>query len=176
MFTCKATTTQLRAAAAIMLAAVVSGCGERVQEYELQSAAIANFEAQAETIARRDDQNAPLAVSVHGSNQIGAPPGVKIWNPDATLQAVGIRNGDLIALIDGEVPAFDYKSAFPANAKPFASATGQYVDFVRWLLDKRHSQESVLLSVHLEYRTSAERKEHGGIHAREPALIRIVFP
>ena len=159
-----------------MLALLVGACGDSVLEYNLEAETISRFESRAESIAARDDDNAPLAMSMKPTNQIGAPPGVKVWNPESTLAAVGISNGDLIALVDGEVPSQDYGSSFAARQKPFASATEQYVDFVSGLLALRHAQSSVLLSVHHQYRTIAEREKYGGIHAKEATMIRIVFP
>ena len=117
----------------------------------------------------------PLAMSVLAGNQIGAPEGVQVFNPEATLKSVGINNGDLIALVDGQVPSREYGYSFAAGQKPFGSATEQYVHFVNGLLALHTSQDSILLSVHPQYRTKAEREKHGGLHSEEPNLIRIVF-
>ena len=154
---------------------VVAGCGDSVIGYEMSAAAMEKFAANAEELGARDDANSPIAMSVLASNRIGAPEGVKIWNPDATLKSVGINNGDLIALVDGQVPSREYGNAFAAGQKPFGNAAQQYVHFVSGLLALRDSQDALLLSIHPQYRTSAEREKHGGIHAKEPTMIRIVF-
>ena len=148
---------------------------DSVIEYDLDAETISQFESQAESLAARDDYDAPLAVSVLPTNQIGAPPGVKIWNPESTLKVVGISNGDLVALVDGEIPSQDYRSSFAASQEPFATATEQYVNFVSGLLALRHSQQSIMLDVHHEYRTIAERKKNGGIYTKEATRIRILF-
>ena len=158
-----------------MLTVTVVGCGNDIIEYEISSAAIEQFAANAEKLGARDDANSPLAMSVLASNQIGVPEGVQVWKPEATLKSVGIDNGDLIALVDGEAPSGEYGHAFAAGQKPFGSATEQYVHFVSGLLALRDSQDSVLLSIHPQYRTKAEREKHGGLHTKEPKLIRIVF-
>ena len=158
-----------------MLTIALAGCGDTVVDYQLSSETIERFAANAEELGARDDANSPLAISVLASNQVGAPEGVQVWNPEATLKSVGINNGDLIALVDGQVPSREYGSSFAADQKPFGSATEQYVHFVSGLLALRNSQDSVLLSVHSQYRTRAEREKHGGIHSKEPNLIRIVF-
>ena len=164
-----------RVAGFLVLAVSIVACSDGVLEYELDGEAVHRFESESKQIAARDDDNAPLLMSVRASNQIGAPPGVKVWNPEATLVAMGLKNGDLIALVDGSVPSQAYGSSFAANQEPFGSATEQYVDFVRGLLEKRHSQDSVMLNVHHEYRTIAEREKHGGIHTREATRIRVLF-
>lgn len=156
-------------------ALLLIGCADKVQEFSLDGETIAQFEADAARIAARDDARAPIAFSIRPDNQIAAPAGVKIHYPDPALVAAGLKTGDLVALIDGAVPAKDYQTAFAANQKPFATATEQYVDFVQTLIELRSRQPSVLLSVHHQLRTKAERDANGGIHAKEPTLIRIVF-
>ena len=154
---------------------MVAGCSDQVIEYEMSSAAIEQFAANAAELGARDDVDSPLAMPVLASNQIGAPEGVQIFNPETTLKSVGINNADLIALVDSQVPSHEYGSAFAANQKPFANATEQYVHFVSSLLARRETQDSVLLSVHLQYRTRAEREKNGGMFTKEPQLIRVVF-
>lgn len=165
----------LRLMGLLMLAMVAAGCGDNITEYEISSATIGNFAATAEKLGARDDDRNPLAMSVLASNQIGAPEGVQVWNPEATLQSVGINNGDLVALVDGQVPSREYGYTFAAGQKPFSDATEQYVHFVSGLFAVRDSQESILLSIHPQYRTIEEREKNGGIHTKEPNLIRIVF-
>lgn len=165
----------LRPTVVCFLVLCIVSCGDGVLEYDLDAETIRRFEVQAESIATRDDTRAPLAMSMLPTNQIGAPPGVKVWNPESTLAAVGISNGDLIALVDGEVPSLNYGASFAANQEPFASATEQYVDFVSGLLAMRHSRDSISLDVHHQYRTIAEREKHGGIHAKKATRIRITF-
>lgn len=164
-----------RLMALLMLTIALAGCGDNVVEYEISSETIERFAAEAEKLGARDDANSPLAMSVLASNQIGAPEGVQVWKPEATLNSVGINNGDLIALVDGQVPSREYGHSFAADQKPFGNATEQYVHFVSGLLALRDSQDSVLLSIHPQYRTKAEREKHGGIHTKEPNLVRIVF-
>lgn len=158
-----------------LLLPALAACGDGIEEYEVTAEAVEQFHAQAEELAARDDANAPLAFSVLASNQIDVPPGVQVWNPDVTLRTVGIKNADLIALIDDRVPSQEYRSSFAANQEPFANATEQYVHFVSELLALRESRESVLLTVYPQYKTIAEREEHGRLHAKEPTLIRLVF-
>jgi len=159
----------------LLLVSLGAGCGDNVVEYEMHSAAIEQFTVNAEKLVKRDDANSPLAMSVLSSNQIGAPAGVQIWKPETTLKSAGINNGDIIALVDGQVPSREYGHAFAAGQKPFGSATEQYVHFVSGLLALRNNHDSILLSIHPQYRTKAERKEHGGLHTKEANLIRIVF-
>ena len=159
----------------LMLIFTMAGCTDHVIEYEMASEAIERFAANAEELGARDNANSPLAMSVLASNQLGAPESVQVFNPEATLKSVGINNADLIALVDGRVPSREYGHAFAANQKPFSNATQQYVHFVSGLLALRDSQDSVLLSVHAQYRTRAEREKHGGMYTKKPQLIRIVF-
>lgn len=164
-----------RIVALLTLAVAMVGCADNVVEYEISSASIEQFLANAEKLSARDDANSPLAMSVLAGNRIDAPESVQVWNPEVTLKSVGINNGDLIALVDGKVPSRDYGHSFGANQKPFGSATEQYVHFVSGLFALRNTQDSILLSIHPQYRTNAERDKHGGIHTKEPNLIRIVF-
>lgn len=164
-----------RMLALLILTLAVAGCADEVIEYEISSTAIERFAANAEELSARDDANSPLAMSVLAGNQIGVPEGVQIWNPETTLTSAGIKNGDLIALVDGQVPSREYGHAFAAGQKPFGSATEQYVHFVRGLLALRDSQDSVTLSIHPQYRTKAERERNGSLHTKKPKLIRIVF-
>ena len=154
---------------------MLAGCGRDIIEYEISSATIDQFAASADKIGARDDSGAPLAMSVLASNQIGVPEGVQVWNPEQALSSVGISNGDLIALVDGEVPSREYRTSFAANQRPFGSATEQYVHFVTGLFALRESRESVLLTVYPRYATRAEREKHGRVHAKDPKLIRIIF-
>lgn len=160
----------------LILTAALAGCGDKVVEYSISAAAIEEFAANADKLGARNDALSPLATSILANNRIDAPAGVTIDLPDPILRSVGINNGDLIAFVDGKVPSRDYGSAFAAGQKPFASATEQYVHFVSGLFALRETQDTVLLSIHPKYRTIAERKKHGGYYAREPKLIRIVFP
>lgn len=159
-----------------MLLPVLAACGDNVQEYVLEQETISQFEAGAERLAARDDERSPLAISVLAGNGAGIPAGVQVWHVEKTLFSTGIRNGAVIASVDGEVPSREYGSSFGANQKPFSSATQQYVNFVSELLARRHSKDSILLSVHARYRTREERKKHGGLHTKEPTLIRVIFP
>lgn len=158
----------------LMLATALIGCSDDVVEYTISSQAIKRFTATANTLVARDDANSPLAALVLASNQIGAPEGVQVWNLEATLKSVGLNDGDLIALVDGQVPLRNYGLSFAVDQNPFDSPTEQYVRFVSGLLAMREAQNSVLLSVHPQYRTTAERKKYG-LHTKEPLLIRIVF-
>jgi hypothetical protein len=162
-------------AIAASLALVLAGCGSDIVEYEVSSATIDRFAANADKIGARDYIKAPLAMSVLASNQIGVPEGVQIWNPEEALRSAGINNGDLIALVDGQVPSREYRSSFAANQRPFGNATEQYVHFVSGLFELRKSQESVLLTVYPRYATRAEREKYGGVHAKDPKLIRVIF-
>ena len=164
-----------RLAGILLLAVSLTGCGNDITEYEISSQSIDQFMDNAEALSARDDDKAPLAMSVLANNKGTVPPGVQIWNPDKTMQSVGIVNGDVITLVDEQLPSRDYGHAFAPDQEPFGSATEQYVHFVSGLLAKRNTQESVLLAVHARYGTMAERKEHGRIHSKDPRLIRIVF-
>lgn len=159
----------------LILAVTMAGCGDHITEYEMPPAAIERFAANADSLGARDDANSPLAMSVLATNQTGVPEGVQVWNPETTLKSVGINNADLIALVDGQVPSREYGHAFAANQKPFANATEQYVHFVSGLLALNESQDSIVLAIHPQYRTMAERKKHGSLHTKEPQLIRVLF-
>ena len=165
----------IRLAGALIVAIGLAGCGSDVTEYEITPQSVEEFIQRADALGARDDDNAPLAMSVLAGNTGTVPPGVQIWNPEKTLKSVGIVNGDVIALVDDQLPSRDYGHSFAADQKPFGSATEQYVHFVTGLLNQRESKESILLAVHARYGTKAERDKHGRIHTEDPRHIRIIF-
>lgn len=158
-----------------LLFVISAGCAEDAREYSLASTMIESFEAETDTIAAQDDRNSPAAMSVLAGNTIGARPGVQVWNPEPTLTAMGISNGDLIILVDGELPSREYGSSFAPGVGMFKSSAHQYVDFVSGLLARRHSGKTLTLSVHHQYRTIKEREDNGDTFTKKPTTIRVSF-
>jgi len=159
-------------------------CTSDIEEYAIDQAAIGRFEAEAKAVALSDEHDSPLAGLISPTNSVGAPLGVQIWNPEATLRGVGIENGDVISGFDEEDLYGPLQEAWKLTGKPFREGqfnqgpfhpeSEKYVWFVRRLLERRHTTDSILLEIHGRYFTIKEREKYG-LYKDEPRLIRINF-
>lgn len=167
-----------------VLLVTMAGCAAGVEEYSLSAEQSATFQASAHEIRFSEDPDSPLASLMWPSNQVGAPLGVQIWSPDPVLGGLGIRNGDVIASIDGVDPYSIYEYEWRNTGKPFTpgqfnqgpnhAEAEKYEHFVLDLIERIRAQGSVTLEVHQRYYKREDVAEHGQ-YAAEPRWIRLVW-
>lgn len=164
----------------LAILAVIAGCSAKVEEHTLSSGQVAAFDASAETIRLSEDPDSPLAGLMWKTNRTGAPLGMQIWNPDPVLAGIGIRNGDVIALIDDDDLYPVYEQAWRSTGQPFRrgqfnqgpnhAEAAKYVSFAGALLERVRTNGRVLLTVHERFYKQDDVDAYGQ-YAAEPRQI-----
>ncbi len=168
-----------------LLVNTFAACSDPIEVYHASPARLATFETDKTAIALSDTAKSPLAHLIWRTNQVNAPLGMQIWNPDPLLKSFGIRNGDILANVSDFDLYKEFESRWRLTGQPFTEGqfnqgphhgeSEKYADFVAFLIDLGHENGRLVLNVHKRFAKIAEREANGGIYAQAPRIIHVEF-